>query len=114
MTSSASPRNQNLPSLTLYYFDFGGKAEPIRLALHYLGIPFIDHRFSDRDEFLRLKASGELPFGQVPALKVSYSPSVKEVILTQSAAILRFVACLGGIVEVSINDQYLKFRSRNK
>ena len=53
-----------LPKLKLMYFDIKGKGEPIRLALRYLGIPFEDYRFKD-GEFMELKTSGKLMFGQV-------------------------------------------------
>ncbi len=68
---------------TLFYFDIPGKAEAIRLAFHVQGVAFDDHRFKDREEFLAMKASGRLQYGQVPALQVG------PVVLTQSAAILR-------------------------
>jgi hypothetical protein len=36
-----------MPQLKLNYFDFhGGRAEPVRLALHIGGIAFEDHRFT--------------------------------------------------------------------
>ncbi|KAJ8599923.1 hypothetical protein CTAYLR_002867 [Chrysophaeum taylorii] len=72
----------------LLYFDIPGKAEAIRLCFTYAGIPFEDYRFKDREEFLAMKTSGKLVFGQVPALEV------EDVILTQSTAILRYVAKL--------------------
>ncbi|CAK0841035.1 unnamed protein product [Prorocentrum cordatum] len=63
----------------LLYFNFPGKGECIRLAFHYGGIPFEDYRFSSREEFTKMKESGELQFGQVPALVVDGKT------LTQSA-----------------------------
>lgn len=79
-------------TLKLLYFDVAAKAECIRLALSYADIEFIDHRFSGVDEFNALKQNGQLRFGQVPALEVSTDG--KSTILTQSLAILRFVAKL--------------------
>ena len=81
-------------SLKLYYFNIAAKGECIRLALTYLGIPFEDYRFADRDEFMAMKASGKLMFGQVPALEVTDKTSNSTVLLTQTAAILRFVSKL--------------------
>eukprot|EP00931_Biecheleriopsis_adriatica_P088884 TRINITY_DN63110_c0_g1_i1.p1 TRINITY_DN63110_c0_g1~~TRINITY_DN63110_c0_g1_i1.p1 ORF type:complete len:229 (-),score=59.64 TRINITY_DN63110_c0_g1_i1:106-792(-) len=75
----------------LIYFNIPGKAEAIRLAFHYAKIPFEDYRFKDRDEFIRMKQSGELQFGQVPALIVQGKT------LTQSAAILRYVGKQAGL-----------------
>lgn len=84
--------------LTLKYFDLpsGGKGEPIRLALHYCGVPFDDYKFPNREEFGALKASGELLFGQVPALFVQDSDGATVQVLNQTPAILRYVAKVGG------------------
>lgn len=43
------------PVIKLYYFDFGGRAEPIRLALHVGGVAFEDVRITE-DEFRFHKA----------------------------------------------------------
>jgi len=75
----------------LLYFNIAGKAEAIRLAFHYGGIDFEDYRFADRTEFMKMKESGELQFGQVPALVVGGQT------LTQSAAILRYVGKQAGL-----------------
>jgi len=80
-------------TLKLYYFDIPGKAEPLRLAMTYCGLPFEDFRFKNMEEFIAMKNSGELMFGQVPALKVTpKDSSQKPTLLTQSIAILRFIA----------------------
>ncbi len=83
--------DKKLPILKLVYFDAKGKGEAIRLALTYCNIPFEDYRFKSRDEFIQMKESGTLMFGQVPALFID------GVILTQSAAILRYVGKLSQI-----------------
>eukprot|EP00943_MAST-04B_sp_MAST-4B-sp1_P006745 g6745.t1 len=77
-----------LPILKLVYFDLRGNGEPIRLALTYCNIPFEDYRFKSREEFTKMKESGELMFGQVPALFVNGA------ILNQTAAILRYIGQL--------------------
>ena len=57
-----------MPQLKLTYFDFhGGRAEPVRLALHIGGVAFEDHRFMSA-EFAEVRKS--TPFGQVPTLMV--------------------------------------------
>mmetsp|Transcript_21700 Transcript_21700/g.66769 ORF Transcript_21700/g.66769 Transcript_21700/m.66769 type:complete len:230 (+) Transcript_21700:901-1590(+) len=76
----------------LIYFDIKGKAEALRLAFAYCKIPFEDKRFASRDEFAAMKASGALQFGQVPALEVSSGDA--KTVLTQSVAILRYIAKL--------------------
>ncbi|GKZ01362.1 hypothetical protein MPSEU_001087200 [Mayamaea pseudoterrestris] len=77
MTSAATH------SIKLTYFDFGGRAEPIRLALALSKIPFEDHRIS-RADWLALKPN--TPYGQVPLLTVDGDEPK-----AQSMAILRYV-----------------------
>lgn len=72
------------PPLKLVYFNIAGKAECIRLALAYAGLPFEDTRVTF-EQFDAMKASGDLAFGQVPCLLVG------EKALVQTAAILRYV-----------------------
>merc|ERR1711879_952436 len=79
--------------LKLIYFNIAGKAEAIRLALKYVGIEFEDYKLKD-GEFAKMKESGELKFGQVPALKVTNKSNGEVATLTQSGAILRFIAKL--------------------
>jgi glutathione S-transferase len=79
------------PKLKLYYFNIPGKGEAIRLACAYGGIPLEDFRMH-ANEFHDLKVSGKLAFGQVPALEVNGSTMI-----TQSAAIMRYVGKLTGL-----------------
>ena len=44
-------------STVLHYFNIRGRAEAIRMALHDLNIPFVDHSFSG-DEWGKEKADG--------------------------------------------------------
>ena len=77
--------------LQIYYFDFPfWRAEISRIALHASGQPFDDVRLK-RDDFRALKASGELPFGQVPALKVNGS------FIAQTGAVARYCGRLAGL-----------------
>ena len=78
-------------NLKLLYFNIAGKAEAIRMALKYANIPFEDYRFKD-GEFAKMKESGELAFGQVPALEVTDKQSGEKTCLYQSGSILRFIA----------------------
>ena len=78
-----------MPKLKLTYFDFhGGRAEPVRLALHIGGVAFEDHRFAFAD-FAELRKS--TPFGQVPTLQVD------GVQVTQCDAILRYAGKLASL-----------------
>ena len=78
-----------MPKLKLSYFDFhGGRAEPVRLALHIGGIAFEDHRFTHA-EFAEVRKT--TPFGQVPTL------TVDDTMVTQSDAMLRYAGKLAGL-----------------
>lgn len=55
-------------SLKVHYFDFGGRAEAIRLALHIGGVSFEDVRFP-REKWAELKPL--TPFGGTPTLEVT-------------------------------------------
>lgn len=74
--------------LQLSYFNFGGKAEAIRLLAFHGRVSFSDHRF-ERHQFAALKSSGQLLFGQMPTLTVKGTQQVP-----QCNAILRLVARL--------------------
>lgn len=78
-----------MTQLTLNYFDMhGGRAEPVRLALHIGGVAFEDHRFAF-PAFAEFRKS--TPFGQVPTLDVAGTQ------FTQSDAILRYAGKLAGL-----------------
>ena len=78
-----------MTQLQLNYFDMhGGRAEPVRLALHIGGVAFEDHRFAF-PAFAEFRKS--TPFGQVPTLDVNGTS------FTQSDAILRYAGKLAGL-----------------
>eukprot|EP01121_Diplochlamys_sp_Union-15-3_P018117 TRINITY_DN6534_c0_g1_i1.p1 TRINITY_DN6534_c0_g1~~TRINITY_DN6534_c0_g1_i1.p1 ORF type:complete len:228 (+),score=40.13 TRINITY_DN6534_c0_g1_i1:37-684(+) len=70
----------------LTYFNGRGLAEPTRLLLYYLGIDYEDKLFKTREDFLELRQSGVLLFGQVPLLQIN------GLNLVQSKAIIRYLA----------------------
>ena len=75
--------------LKLTYFDIqGGRAEPIRLALHLGGVAFEDFRFPFSD-FAEVRKT--TPFSQVPTLMVD------DVQVTQCDAILRYAGKLANL-----------------
>lgn len=78
------------PHIQLIYFNFGGRAESIRLTLHVGGVAFDDVRITE-EEFRSSKAEGKYPFGSVPVLIVD------DVTYAQSVGILRYVGRLGGM-----------------
>jgi len=92
-----------VPKLT--YWNFGGRAEPIRLAFFIGGVEFNDHRIAHAD-WPTLKPS--TPFGGIPTLEVN------GVTYGQSNAQLRYAGKLGGLypadpVEALKVDELLDF-----
>eukprot|EP01066_Platyproteum_vivax_P018406 Platyproteum_vivax@DN7542_c0_g1_i1.p1 len=69
----------------LRYFDFSGRAQEIRIALHYAGVEFDDSRFSQA-EWGEMKQTNttNTPLGQVPVLEIG------ENVYSQSEALLRY------------------------
>lgn len=88
-----------MPKLKLTYFDFhGGRAEPIRLALHIGDIAFEDRRFAPA-EFAEVRQT--TPFGQVPVLQVDGTT------VTQSDSILRYAGKLAGLYPTDVYQALL-------
>jgi glutathione S-transferase len=75
---------------TLSYFELRGRAEASRLLLCDLGVTFIDHRVTSPEEWDALRR--EVPFGGLPRYRD------ERVELTQSHAILRYLARVHGLV----------------
>jgi len=75
-----------IPRLT--YFDFHGRAEPIRLAFHIGGIKFEDRRIS-HDEWQAMMPTSPSP--ALPFLEIG------DTVLSQSQAILRYAGRLTGM-----------------
>ncbi|CAG9820849.1 unnamed protein product [Phaedon cochleariae] len=74
-----------MPEFKLHYFDFTGRAEPIRMILSYGGIKFEDIRVGHED-FVKMKPT--LPLGQLPVLEIDGK------MIPQSTAISRYLATL--------------------
>ncbi|KAL7668608.1 hypothetical protein ACOME3_009304 [Neoechinorhynchus agilis] len=73
----------------VYYFDFPGRAEVIRLTLSALGQEFKDVRLS-HDEWVQ-KYKSQMPLNKVPILKVNND------ILFETSAIIRYLGAKHGI-----------------
>lgn len=85
--------------LKLTYFDFnGGRAEPIRLAMHIGGIAFEDYRFAPKD-FGEVRKT--TPLNQVPTLHVDDAQ------ITQSNAILLYVGKQAGLYPTDLYQALL-------
>eukprot|EP00931_Biecheleriopsis_adriatica_P066874 TRINITY_DN41114_c0_g1_i1.p1 TRINITY_DN41114_c0_g1~~TRINITY_DN41114_c0_g1_i1.p1 ORF type:complete len:251 (-),score=54.88 TRINITY_DN41114_c0_g1_i1:73-798(-) len=78
------------PQLKLTYLDIKGVAEPIRLTLWLGGVAFSDERIS-YEEVAARRASGALPFGQVPVLEIDGKAH------SQSQGLLRYAGRLTGL-----------------
>lgn len=90
-TNQTSKMTSKQPTLKLYYFDFRGKGEAIRLYCAYSGLELEDYQFKTRAEMHELRDTGHLAFGQVPMLEVDGTHE-----LVQAAAILRYLSKLTG------------------
>lgn len=72
----------------LTYFDFGGRAEPVRIAFHAAGIEFEDNRLSF-PEFGAMRSTTR--FNSVPVLEIDGAA------VTQSNGMLRYVGKMAGL-----------------
>jgi glutathione S-transferase len=81
-----------MPKLTLSYFPFANRAEPIRLAAAIGKVPFTNKSVAFQD-FPQVKQ--HLPLGQLPILEIE-SPGKETVVISQAHAILRYFGKLGG------------------
>jgi len=78
-----------MTQLKLTYFDIdGGRAEPIRLILHWANIKFEDYRFPYSD-FAEVRKN--MPFGQVPCMEIDNQ------IITQTDALIRHFGKKAGL-----------------
>ena len=71
--------------MKVHYFSGYGRGEAIRMALSYAKAPYENVFYSFGEDFAKLKASGNLEFGQIPALQVG------DKFYSQSVSILRFI-----------------------
>eukprot|EP00730_Choanoeca_flexa_P002063 TRINITY_DN10895_c0_g3_i2.p1 TRINITY_DN10895_c0_g3~~TRINITY_DN10895_c0_g3_i2.p1 ORF type:complete len:204 (+),score=68.76 TRINITY_DN10895_c0_g3_i2:329-940(+) len=76
------------PKITLTYWNFEGRAFPVRAAFHIGGIEFEDKRLT-REEYVAAKPS--FPLGQMPLLEVD------GVTYTQTPGMVRYACELAGL-----------------
>jgi glutathione S-transferase len=83
--------------LTLTYFDLPAKAEPIRLAFHVGGIPFVDQRVNGA-QWQTMKAKfGQ--YAQIPVLEVDGN------VIYQSVNILLYAGTLTGLIATDLEGE---------
>jgi glutathione S-transferase len=75
----------------LHYFKGRGRAETTRWMLAINNIDFINISLEDHNDFDILKASGKLPFNQLPLLEID---NIK---LSQSSAMILHLARRGDL-----------------
>lgn len=95
--SAPSPQpttSQPSEKIRLYYLDKRVKGECVRLALVVAGIDFEDVRCS-YEQVHEMRASGKLPFSQVPALQIGNDDDAP--LYAQSQALLRWAGRKGGL-----------------
>ena len=76
---------------TLTYFRGRGRAETTRWMLAAIGVPFTNVAIDTPEDLAALRASGKLPFDQMPLLEID------ELNLSQSSAMVRYLARRGGL-----------------
>ena len=84
--------------IVLTYLDIRGLAEPVRLALTIGGLSFEDRRVTYED-VAKLRASGELPFGQVPIIQHLGRT------FAQSGALLRWAGNKAGLYPLEFQPE---------
>jgi len=68
MNMNPTPK-MNQPNIKLFFFNFKGRAEAIRLMLTIANVPFEDIRLS-QEKFKEMKDSGCFKFGEIPVLEI--------------------------------------------
>ncbi|XP_046848746.1 glutathione S-transferase 1-like isoform X1 [Xenia sp. Carnegie-2017] len=86
-----------MPQYKLIYFKTRGRAEAIRLLFAAAGVKYEDCRL-EMEEFRQLKASGKLPFNQLPILEVD------DKILAQTPTIIRYLGRETGFAPINSFD----------
>jgi glutathione S-transferase len=87
LTLFSTSQDTTMPSHEVVYFDFSGRAEPIRILLYIAGVDFEDTRFKGAD-WPSIKPT--TPLGQVPVVKIDGNQ------YCQSTALARYAAKLAG------------------
>lgn len=87
--------------INLHYFKGRGRAETSRWMLAVNDIPFQNCPLATSEDFAALKATGKLLFNQLPLLEIDGKN------LTQSTAIIRYLACKGDFYGDTADDRLM-------
>ena len=87
-----------MTAATLTYFRGRGRAETTRWMLAATGVEFTNVPVDTPEQLADLRASGKLPFDQMPLLEID------DLCLSQSSAMIRFLARRGGMYGASDTD----------
>ncbi len=82
----------------LTYFRGRGRAETTRWMLAATGVPFVNVAIDTPEDLAGLRASGKLPFDQMPLLELDGR------CLSQSSAMIRYLARRGGLYGADETD----------
>ena len=85
-------------AIQLHYFPGRGRAESTRWMLAANGLDFTQILIDSAVKFEALRSTGKLPFGQLPLLEID------DQCLTQSSAMVRYLARRGGLYGSSEQD----------
>ena len=89
----------NDTQVRLHYFKGRGRAETTRWMLAVNGIGFVNVPVTTPEELAALRATGKLPFDQMPLLEIDGKN------LSQSSAMIRYLARRGGFYGDSDEDR---------
>lgn len=92
-------------SYKLTYFKARGRGEFIRLAFLIAGVEFEDFCIDFQEEWPAFKATGKCPFNQLPILEIKEDANSEPITLSQSLAILRYLANEFGLTPDSNLDK---------
>ena len=87
-----------MPPARLTYFLGRGRAETTRWMLAATGVDFVNMPIETPEELAALRASGKLPFDQMPLLEIDGH------CLSQSSAMIRYLARRGGLYGADDTD----------
>ena len=67
-----------MPKVTLYYFDFEGRAQPTRVALHHAGVDFEDVRvpFAEWKDRKATMLGGSMPVIEIDGVQINQSLAI--------------------------------------